>query len=83
MQPLVPLEISEFVDSSGRSPFRHWFDGLDIGPGYRVYFGVHERRVVILPGGGTKRRQQADIERARRIWRQLRPRNEIGGVRWH
>jgi putative addiction module killer protein len=118
MQPLVSLEISEFVDSSGRSPFRHWFDGLDavvaarvtaalarlalgswsnvksvgegvqelrldIGPGYRVYFGVHERRVVILLGGGTKRRQQADIERARRIWRQLRPRNEIGGVRWH
>jgi len=115
---LIPLEIIEYVDSSGRSPFGLWFDNLDsavaarvtaglarlalgsgshvksvgegvqelrldFGSGYRVYCGIHGRRVVILPGGGTKRRQQADIERARRIWQQLQRLDDIGGTRWH
>ena len=38
------------------------------GPGYRVYFGVHQDQLILLLGGGTKRRQQADIDRAKRNW---------------
>ena len=41
---------------------------LDFGPGYRVYFGKDGERLVILLGGGTKKRQQADIEAARALW---------------
>jgi putative addiction module killer protein len=37
---------------------------LDFGPGYRVYFGQDGRRLVILLAGGTKRRQDDDIQRA-------------------
>ncbi|NDY57919.1 type II toxin-antitoxin system RelE/ParE family toxin [Desulfovibrio sulfodismutans] len=37
---------------------------IDHGPGYRVYFSVVGRTVVLLLCGGDKRTQQADIERA-------------------
>ena len=39
---------------------------IDSGPGYRIYFGRDGESLIVLLGGGTKRRQQADIERARR-----------------
>ena len=88
------IRIEEYV-SEGASPFRSWFDDLDVqaaasvsvaierlaegntsnvkpigegaaelkinrGPGYRVYFGWDGKVLVILLGGGTKRRQQND-----------------------
>jgi putative addiction module killer protein len=42
---------------------------LDFGPGYRVYFGKDGQRLVILLAGGTKRRQQKDIDAAKSRWR--------------
>jgi putative addiction module killer protein len=42
---------------------------IDFGPGYRVYFGKDGDSIVILLGGGTKKRQQSDIETARSLWR--------------
>ena len=41
---------------------------LDFGPGYRIYFGRDGQSLVILLGGGTKKRQQADIELAQSLW---------------
>ena len=41
---------------------------LDFGPGWRVYFGRDGEALVILLAGGTKRRQQIDIEAARARW---------------
>jgi putative addiction module killer protein len=34
---------------------------IDRGPGYRIYFGWDGKLLVILLGGGTKKRQQNDI----------------------
>jgi putative addiction module killer protein len=45
---------------------------LDFGPGYRVYFGKDGEKLVILLGGGTKKRQQADIEAAQALWQEYR-----------
>ncbi len=45
---------------------------IDWGPGYRVYFGRDGATLVILLTGGTKQRQQRDIERARRLWADYR-----------
>ena len=47
---------------------------LDFGPGYRVYFGKDGETLVILLGGGTKKRQQADIETAKKFWREYKQR---------
>jgi putative addiction module killer protein len=41
---------------------------IDFGPGYRVYFGKDGDAVVILLGGGTKKRQDRDIATAHDRW---------------
>jgi putative addiction module killer protein len=47
---------------------------LDFGPGYRVYFGKDGERLVILLAGGTKKRQQADIDTAHALWAEYKKR---------
>lgn len=99
----MSIDIREFADAEGNSPFARWFNGLDahaaakvtvaltrlghgnvsnvkgvgagvhecridFGPGYRVYFGRDGETLVILLAGGTKKRQQADIETAQARW---------------
>src|SRR5215218_9104166 len=41
---------------------------INFGPGYRVYFGRDGETLVILLTGGTKKRQQSDIDRAHLYW---------------
>jgi putative addiction module killer protein len=41
---------------------------IDFGPGYRVYFGRDGEALVILLTGGTKKRQQRDIDAAHAYW---------------
>ncbi len=47
---------------------------IDFGPGYRVYFGKDGDTLIILLGGGTKKRQQKDIEAAQDLWRDYKQR---------
>ncbi len=51
---------------------------IDWGPGYRVYFGRDGDVLVILLTGGTKRRQQRDIEAAKLLWDDYRRRRTRG-----
>jgi putative addiction module killer protein len=51
---------------------------LDFGPGYRVYFGKDGDTIVILLGGGTKKRQQADIAGAQALWQEYKKRKREG-----
>ena len=49
-----------------------WFAGIgeyviDWGPGYRTYLAKDGDSLIVLFGGGTKRRQQADIDRAKAL----------------
>jgi putative addiction module killer protein len=97
------IEVREYTDPQGRSPFQQWFQALearaaakvtvalarleqgnvsnikgvgggvlelriDYGPGYRVYFGKDGARLVVLLGGGTKKRQGRDIRTAQTLW---------------
>ena len=41
---------------------------IDVGAGYRVYYAVAGKRVVLLLCGGIKRTQSADIDRACECW---------------
>ena len=41
-----------------------WELRIDHGPGYRVYYAIAGRRVVLLLYGGDKRKQSSDIRRA-------------------
>jgi putative addiction module killer protein len=51
---------------------------IDSGPGYRIYFGRDGDRLVILVGGGTKRRQDRDIEAAKARWADYKARKKGG-----
>jgi putative addiction module killer protein len=97
------VEIREYLDGAGSSPFGEWRGGLNaeargkvttalyrvglgnfsnvrgvsggvfeckinFGPGYRVYFGKDGEEMVILLGGGTKKRQESDIRHALARW---------------
>jgi putative addiction module killer protein len=51
---------------------------INRGPGYRIYFGWDGKVLIILLGGGTKRRQQSDIQAALRHWRSYKARKAAG-----
>ena len=44
---------------------------IDYGPGYRVYFTMRGRTLIILLAGGDKRTQTTDIKTALRLARNL------------
>ncbi len=52
---------------------------LDIGPGYRVYFGRYMKTVVLLLKGGAKKTQSADIATAQGFWKDYLRRKR----QWH
>jgi putative addiction module killer protein len=45
---------------------------MDFGPGYRVYCGRDGQTIIILLGGGSKRRQDADIAAAVERWKRYK-----------
>ena len=47
---------------------------IDWGPGYRIYVARDGDAMIILLGGGTKKGQQRDIERARAMWAEYKAR---------
>ena len=108
------IEIREYIDREGGSPYAKWFNRLnapaaakvvaalvrmgqsnlsntkgvgagvfecriDFGPGYRVYFGKDGDTLIILLGGGIKKRQQKDIQDARTIWKEYKRRKRQEG----
>ena len=56
-----------------------WFRGIgeckiDWGPGLRIYLAKDGLKIIILVGGGTKRHQQQDIDRAVTLWEEYKRR---------
>jgi putative addiction module killer protein len=49
---------------------------IDWGPGYRVYYAVTGRQCVLLLCGGGKRKQSADIARAREHLKEFKERSK-------
>ena len=53
-----------------------WELRIDWGPGYRVYYAIEGKRVILLCDGGVKRGQSADIARAIERWKEWQPRGK-------
>ena len=49
---------------------------IHFGPGYRVYFGKDGYELIILLGGGTKKRQSDDIKTAKELWKEYKARKK-------
>jgi putative addiction module killer protein len=52
---------------------------IDLGPGYRVYFGLDGCELIVLLSGGSKDDQQSDIELAESRWDRYRKENDKEG----
>ena len=58
-----------------------WFDGIgeyriDWGAGYRIYLAQDGNQLIVLFGGGTKKSQQSDIERANHLHQEYKTRKK-------
>ncbi len=51
-----------------------WELRIDVGPGYRVYYGIDSDQIVLLLSGGDKSSQTADIQNAAEYWRDWKER---------
>lgn len=51
-----------------------WERRIHSGPGYRIYYAMYARSVILLLGGGTKQSQTADIRKARKSWYEFKTR---------
>lgn len=59
-----------------------WFSGIgeyviDWGRGYRIYLARDGEALIVLFGGGTKRRQQKDIDRAVALHAEYKARKRV------
>jgi hypothetical protein len=46
---------------------KSWESGINWGPSYRIYLARDGEKLIVLFGGGTKRRQQRDINAAKEL----------------
>ena len=49
---------------------------MDFGPGWRVYYGLDGKTLVLLLTGGNKRTQARDIEKALEYWNDYKTRKD-------
>jgi putative addiction module killer protein len=72
---VLRMELGNFAAAksvgSGVSELR-----IHFGPGYRVYFGRDGETLVLLLGGGSKKRQQANIVEAHERWAEYKRRKQ-------
>ena len=61
-----------------------WFRGIgeykiNWGPGYRIYLAKDGHKLIILFGGGTKKSQIMDIEKAIQLYQEYKKRKKRRG----
>jgi putative addiction module killer protein len=52
-----------------------WELRIDVGAGYRLYYAMAGKQIVLLLCGGNKGSQGADIQRAAEFWKQWQGEN--------
>jgi putative addiction module killer protein len=71
-QAAVKVTVAKLRMELGNTSSIKWFDGMgeyviDWGPGYRIYLAKDGDTLIVLFGGGTKRGQQRDIDKAKEL----------------
>jgi len=47
---------------------------IDFQKGYRIYYAIDGENLVLLFWGGTKKRQQKDVDKAKQMWAEYKAR---------
>jgi putative addiction module killer protein len=84
LDKITASRITQFIDRLERGnmgALKSVGDGvhelrMDFGPGYRVYLGRDGERLIILLCGGSKTRQQKDINHAKTYWQDYKNRKK-------
>ena len=71
-QAAAKVTVAKLRMTLGNTSSIKWFDGMgeyviDWGPGYRIYLAKDGETLIVLFGGGTKRGQQRDIDKAKAL----------------
>ncbi len=71
-QAAAKVTVAKLRMELGNTSNIKWFDGMgeyviDWGPGYRIYLAKDGDTLIVLFGGGTKRGQQRDIDKAKEL----------------
>ena len=80
-QAAAKVTVAKLRMELGNTSSIKWFDGMgeyviDWGPGYRIYLAKDGDTLIVLFGGGTKRGQQRDIDKAKELFAEYKARKK-------
>ena len=80
-QAAAKVTVAKLRMELGNTSSIKWFDGMgeyvvDWGPGYWIYLARDGDTLIVLFGGGTKRGQQQDINRAKELLAEYKARKK-------
>ena len=84
-QAAAKVATAKFRMELGNTSNVKWFAGIgecviDWGPGYRIYLARDGDSLIVLFGGGTKRQQQSDIDRAKELHAEYKARKAAANM---
>ena len=80
-QAAAKISVAKARLELGNTSNTKWFKGIgeyviDWGPGYRIYLAQVGNNLIILFAGGTKKKQQVDIEKAKKLLKEYKSRKK-------
>ncbi|WP_295959107.1 type II toxin-antitoxin system RelE/ParE family toxin [Rhodoferax sp.] len=80
-QAAAKVTVAKLRMELGNTSNVKWFEGMgeyviDWGPGYRIYLVKDGDSLIVLFGGGTKRGQQRDIDKAKALLAEYKARKK-------
>ena len=80
-QAAAKVAVAKYRMEQGLLSSVKWFDGIgeykiDWGPGLRIYLAKDGEELIILFGGGTKKTQEADISKAKKLFQGYKDRKK-------
>ena len=80
-QAAAKVTVAKLRMELGNTSSIKWFCGMgeyviDWGPGYRIYLAKDGDTLIVLFGGGTKRGQQRDIDKAKDLMAEYKARKK-------
>ena len=81
-QAAAKVTVAKSRMALGNTSNIEWFRGIgeykiDWGPGYRIYLAKDGLKIIVLLGGGSKKRQQKDIDEAVALWEDYKRRKAL------